>query len=170
VFRVQGGIQVPGATPCPVMIAALAPMMLRIAGELADGTITWMTGVKTIDSHIVPRINRAAEAAGRPRPRVVVGLPVAVTDDPAGARERAGKYFTIYGQLPNYRRVLDLEGAAGPADVAVVGNEEAVAAQIKGFAFAGATDFAAAMFPAEDPPPASIGRTRALLKSLVGQV
>jgi F420-dependent oxidoreductase-like protein len=170
VFKVQGGVQVPGATPCPVLIAALAPMMLRIAGELADGTVTWMTGAKTIDAHIVPRMTKAAEAAGRPRPRVVVGLPVAVTDNPDGARERASKYFAIYGQLPNYRRMLDLEGAAGPADVAIVGDEESVAAQIKDYAFAGATDFAAAIFPADDPAPASIGRTRALLKSLVGKV
>ncbi|MEX2245139.1 MAG: TIGR03564 family F420-dependent LLM class oxidoreductase [Dehalococcoidia bacterium] len=170
VFRVSGALQVPGATPFPVLLAALAPAMLRMAGETADGTITWMTGVKTIATHIVPRITAAAEAAGRPHPRIVVGLPVAVTEDPAGARERAGQAFALYGQLPSYRRMLDIEGAAGPADVAIVGNEDEVEAEIRAFAAAGATDFAAAVFPAGGDPAMSVGRTRALLKTLAGRL
>ncbi len=170
VFRVQGALQVPGAQPCPILIAGLAPMMLRIAGELADGTITWMTGPKTIETHIVPRITTAAEAAGRPAPRVGVALPVAVTDDAAAARERAAQEFQMYGALPNYRRMLDIEGAAGPADVAIVGTEAEVERQIREIAAAGATDFIAPLFPTDSDPDASMGRTRALLKSLVGKV
>src|SRR3989449_9954511 len=101
-FRVNATVQVPVPKPPPVLIAALAPVMLRLAGEMADGTITWMAGPKTLETHIVPRITKAAKQAGRPDPRVVVGLPVAVTDDPAGARERAARSFQIYGTLPNY--------------------------------------------------------------------
>ena len=170
VFRVAGALQVPGATPPPVLIAALAPMMLRIAGELADGTVTWMAGAKTIESHIAPRINAAAEAADRPRPRVAVGLPVAVTDDPAQVRERAAQEFQIYGQLPNYRRMLDIEGADGPGDVTIVGDEAEVERQVRALASAGATDFSASIFPVGDDAAAGMARTRDLLKGLVRKI
>jgi alkanesulfonate monooxygenase SsuD/methylene tetrahydromethanopterin reductase-like flavin-dependent oxidoreductase (luciferase family) len=144
--------------------------MLRMAGEMTDGTITWMAGPKTIDTHIVPRITKAANGAGRPAPRVVVGLPIAVTDDPSGARERAARSFQVYGTLPNYQRMLNIEGAGGPADVAIVGNEKEVEKQLRDVASAGATDFLAGMFPTGDDIQASLDRTRTLLKGLVGKV
>ena len=170
-FRVAASVGVPVDKKPPVLIAALAPVMLRIAGEMSDGTITWMTGPKTIESHIVPRISKAAEGAGRPKPRVVVGLPVAVTDNEDEGRERAGRMFAMYGTLPNYQRVLNMEGAdVGPASVAIVGNEAKVEAGIRALAAAGATDFLAASFPVGDDAMASLGRTRALLKSLIGKV
>ena len=169
-FRVAAGIQVADAKPFPILIAALAPMMLRIAGELADGTVTWMTGPKTIESHVVPRMGKSAANAGRPAPRVCAALPVAVTDDVAAARERAGQLFQIYGQLPNYKRMLDREGVDGPSDVAIVGDEAEVERQIRGMASAGATDLLAASFPVGDDAAASIARTRALLKGLIGKV
>lgn len=170
VFRTTGGVQVPGATPMPVLIAALAPKMLQIAGELSDGTVTWMTGVRTIETHIVPKLRAAALEAGRPAPRVAVGLPIVVTDDVTAARERAARAFQIYGQLPNYRRMLDIEGAAGPAEVAIAGDEAAVERQLRALASAGATDFFAPIMPVGDDAPASVARTRALLKSLVGKI
>lgn len=170
VFKVTGGVQVAGATPPTVIVAALSPLMLRIAGELADGTITWMTGLKTIETHTAPRIAKAAAGAGRPAPRVCVALAVAVTDDPAAARRQAAQLFTVYGQLANYKRMLDREGASGPEDVAVVGDEAEVERQLRAFAGAGATDFIAAIFPAGDDAEASMTRTRALLKTLVGKM
>ena len=168
VFHVTGGLQVPGATPFPILIAALAPRMLRLAGELADGTLTWMAGPKTIETHVVPRINAAAESAGRPQPRVGVALPIAVTDDPAGARERANQELQIYGQLANYRRMLDIEGAKSPGDVAIVGSEAEVERQVRALADIGVTDLVAGVYPVEEDELAS--RTRALLKSLIGKV
>lgn len=170
VYKTMGGIAVAGATPMPVLISALAPVMLKLAGTVADGTITWMTGPKTIETHVVPSITKAASEAGRPAPRVVVGLPICVTDNAAAAKEAAGKYFAMYGGLTNYRRMLDKEGAAGPSDVAVVGNEAAVEQQIRDLASVGATDMIAPIFPLGDDPAASIARTRALLKSLIGKV
>jgi F420-dependent oxidoreductase-like protein len=145
-LKAMGSVTVPGATAPPVLLAALAPRMLHLAGAVADGTVTWMTGRKTVESHIVPAITAAAESAGKAAPRVAVGLPVCVTDDPDGARDKAAKLFAIYGHLPSYRAMLDKEGAEGPADVAVVGDEATVAAAVRGFADAGATDFAAAVF------------------------
>ena len=170
VYRVSAALQVPGARPFPILLAALAPMMLRIAGELADGTVAAFTGPKTIETHIVPRITAAAAEAGRPSPRICVGLPVVVTDDPAAARERGAREAHIYGLLPAYRRMLDMEGAAGPADVAIVGNEAEVERQVRALAGTGATDLLATMFPADKDDDASLARTRALLKSLVGRV
>lgn len=162
-FRVNGNINVPGATPCPILLAALAPKMLNLAGSEGDGTITWMTGPKTLKDYTVPRINEAAAKAGRPKPRVVVGLPVAVTKDVTAAREIAGRSFQIYGTLPSYRAMLDREGAAGPADVAIVGEEDAVAEQIHNLGRIGVTDFLSV------PYGDGVDRTRALLVKLARQ-
>jgi F420-dependent oxidoreductase-like protein len=169
-YRVNGQIAVKDATPMSVIISALAPAMLKLAGSMADGTVTWMSGPKTIETHVVPSIQRAAKEAGRPAPRVVVGLPISVCDDPAAGRATAANAFAIYGGLPNYRRMLDREGAAGPAEVAIVGNEAAVEAQLRGVASAGATDLMAAVFPTGGNTAESFARTRALLKSLIGKV
>jgi len=169
-YRVSGALQLTGAQPCSILVSALGPMMLRIAGELSDGTITWMTGTKTVETHIVPRISAAAGAAGRPSPRVCVALPIAVTADVDAARQRAARIFQMYGHLPNYRRVLDREGVSGPEDVAIVGGERDVEAALRALAAVGATDFLAVMFPATDDGRESIKRTRALLKDLIGHI
>jgi F420-dependent oxidoreductase-like protein len=139
-------LTVAGATPPPVLVAALGPVMLKLTGELADGTVTWMVGPKTLANHITPLITAAAQAAGRPAPRIVVGLPVAVTNDPDRARARATKSLRIYNELPSYRAMLDREEAEGPGDVAIVGDEESVAEQVRQLADAGATDLAAVLF------------------------
>ena len=169
-FNVTAKADVPGALPVPVIIAALAPMMLRIAGERADGTFTWMAGAKTVKSHVAPRINRAAESADRPPPRICVGMPLAVTGDPQAAREQAAKTYERYGQLTNYRRMLDLEGVEGPSEVALIGNEDEVTEQLKAYAEAGATDFLASVFPVGTDEDASLARSNDLLKSLVGKL
>ncbi|MGB0387593.1 MAG: TIGR03564 family F420-dependent LLM class oxidoreductase [Ardenticatenaceae bacterium] len=165
-FKVKASMDVPGSSPFPILIAALGKQMLRLAGEVADGTITWMVGQKTLASHIVPRINAAADGAGRPQPRVCVALPIAVTDDLAAGQAYVAHVYKRYGQLTNYRRVLDIEGVAGPADVAVLGNEEQVEHHLRALADAGMTDFLGAICPIGDDPAASVARTWALLKKL----
>jgi F420-dependent oxidoreductase-like protein len=169
-FKVHATVAVPADSKPGVLIAALAPVMLKTAGTMCDGTITWMTGPKTLESHVLPRLTKAAKEAGKGEPRVVVGLPVAVTDNAAEARERAGRSFMVYGTLPNYQRMLQKEGATGPADVAIVGNEAEVERQIRAVASAGATEFAVAAFPTGDDAQASLARTRACVKSLIGKV
>ena len=165
-IRAHIGLSVPrSARKVPVLLAALAPRMLRLAGEYADGTVLWMTGPATVRDYIVPSISRAAAEAGRPSPRVVCMLPVCVTDDPAQARAGADKALAIYGQLPSYRAMLDKEGAAGPGDVAIVGDEDAVAAQIRALADYGVTDFVAAEY---GRGPDGL-RTKALLRTLAAQ-
>ena len=146
-----------------VMLAGLGPVMLKLTGSLTDGTITWMTGPKTIASHIKPSLDEAAVEATRPAPRIVCALPICVTDDPAAAREQAAKTFQVYGQLPSYRAMLDREGAEGPADVAIVGSEDQVLDGIDQLREAGVTDFNAAVFGNDD----DVARTRELLKTLL---
>ena len=170
VYKINAELNVPGAPAMPIIISALAPRMLALAGEVADGTVTWMAGLKAIDGHVSPRIRAAAEAAGRPSPRVCVALPVAVTDDVSAARERAARSFERYGQLVNYRRILDVEGAEGPAEVAVVGDEASVERQIRAFGDAGATDFIGSVMPVGDDAGQSMLRTRSLLKSVAGRM
>ncbi len=169
-YSAMGQLTVANGKPVSVMVSALAPLMLKMAGSMTDGTITWMTGVKTIATHVVPSISAAAKDAGRPAPRVAVGLPICVTDDVAAGRAAAAQGFAMYGGLPNYRRMLDREGAAGPADVAIVGDEASVEQQLRDFASAGATDLFGPILPSGPDAAASIVRTRALLKSLIGKV
>jgi 5,10-methylenetetrahydromethanopterin reductase len=140
-----GPLQVKAPAPA-VMVAALGTTMLKIAGRLASGTITWMTGPETIESHIIPTIQKAAAEAGRPEPQVAVGLPVCVTDDVSGGKEKAAEVFAIYGTLPSYRAMLDREKAGGPADVAIVGSASEVTARIRQLADLGVTDFCGAPF------------------------
>jgi alkanesulfonate monooxygenase SsuD/methylene tetrahydromethanopterin reductase-like flavin-dependent oxidoreductase (luciferase family) len=148
------------------MISALAPHMLRVAGAITDGTILWMANARSIEAHVAPKINAAATAAGRPAPRIVAGLPVAVHDDVDEARATAATMFANYGTLSNYRRILDIGGAAGPADAAIVGDETRVTADVRALFDAGATDVWAAVFPVGDDRAASRQRARALLKEL----
>jgi 5,10-methylenetetrahydromethanopterin reductase len=163
-MRAGIGLSTPRPGRVPVLLAALAPQMLRLAGPRTDGPGLWMTGPATIRDYVAPTIREAAAAAGRPSPRVVCLLPVCVTDDPDGARARANRVFAIYGQLPSYRAMLDREGAAQPGDVVLTGDEDAVAAQIRALEEAGVTDFVAAEYSHGDDQV----RTRALLKSLLG--
>ena len=170
-FQVAGELQIPDAdmVTCPVVMAALGPRMLEIAGRLADGTVTWMTGPNTLRDHVVPRINESAEAAGNPPPRICAGFPIAVTDHPQRARARADRLFQHYAALPSYRAVLEREGVDSPGEIAIVGDESSVEAQLVRLADLGATDLLATIFPV-DGSQTSTSRTRSFLQSLVGRI
>jgi F420-dependent oxidoreductase-like protein len=136
--------------PPSLLVAALGPKMLEMAGTVTDGTLLWMTGVKTIASHVTPTINAAAVAAGRPAPRIVCSLPIAVTSDVRATSERVNETLAIYGKLPSYRAMLDREGAEGPADVGLFGSREKVLEQLDELAQAGVTEFSAVMSASAD--------------------
>jgi F420-dependent oxidoreductase-like protein len=159
-LSMHGELSIPDTAPCPVLVAALGPQMLRLAGARTAGTLLWMVGEKTVREHIAPRISEAAASAGRPAPRIVAGLPVCVTDDGKGVRENAARAFAIYGQLPSYRAMIDREGVEGPADVAIIGAENEVEDRLAAMRAAGATEFAAVEFAREGDERA---RTRELL-------
>jgi F420-dependent oxidoreductase-like protein len=163
--RTGAPMAVAGAAAPPVLVAALGPQMLKLAGRYTDGTVLWMVGARTLAEHVVPVITAAAEAAGRPAPEIVVGLPVSVTSDPDASRERAASSFGFYNNLPSYRAMLDREGVEGPADVAVVGDEEAVEAELRGLLDAGATGFSLSVFGTREQRV----RTNAVLSGLADQ-
>lgn len=157
-------LAIPDEGRIPVLLAAMGTRMLQLAARRADGTVLWMTGPATIREHIAPTITAAATEAGRPAARIVCALPVLVTDDADAARERAARTFAAYDTLPSYRAMMDREGAAGPADLAIIGTEEQVAARVREVFDAGATEFVASIFAGG----AQAQRTRALLAGLLG--
>ncbi len=154
-YRVDVEINVDSA-PVSVLVAALGPTMLSVTGELADGTITAWVGIRTIESHIVPTLHAAASSAGRPPPRVVAILPIALTDDPDGARDALARMWSWYGTLPAFQAMFDKEGAAGPADVALIGDEATLDAALDRLESAGVTDYVANLIHAD---PATEART-----------
>lgn len=165
-FQVHASAPASPPYPVPVLLGALAPRMLRVAGEVADGTVTWMANRTALEEHVVPRIRAGASAAGRPAPRIVAGLPVAVHDDVREARDDAARQYGFYGELPNYARILRAGGLERSADACIVGDEDSVAAQLRAIVDAGATDVWAAIFPVGADRKASRARTRALLEAL----
>lgn len=164
-YRVMARVTVPEAPKPPVIVAALGPQMLKLAGRMADGTATWMGGPRYLRETAIPAIRAAAAEAGRPAPRIVAGFPIAVTSRVDDAKEAAAKVFANYGALPSYRAVLDVEGAPGPADIAIIGSEAEVEAQVRRLAADGVTDFNASVFPVAGDAAAS-ERTYELLAGL----
>ena len=163
-WTTRGALQMSGAPAPDVHIAALGPQMLRLAGRRTSGTLTWMTGPKTLAEHVVPTLRGAAVDAGRPESavRVAASLPVSVTDDIGGARAQAAEQFAMYGQLPSYRAMLDREGYANPEDAAIIGDEKTVSDRLDELSAVGVDEFSAVVF---DASPEVRDRTRALLRS-----
>lgn len=164
IFTVPGAPQPPG-----LLIAALAPYMLRLAGELADGTILWLTDEHALATHVLPRIRSAAEAAGRPEPRIVVGMPIAICDDEAEGRAAAARIFATYTQIPTYARILERGADARPESVVFVGDEATVRDRLRRYAELGATDVLAAPFAWGDDKATITARTRDFLASLAAE-
>ena len=161
-YRVQGlTLDIPGGTDVPVVVAALGPSMIKLTAEMADGTNTWMVGPKTMEEHIIPSF----QAAGKSDPDIVAGMPIVLTTNIDDAKEKIAQNLTVYGQLPSYRAMLDREGAAGPADIAIVGDENQLRGQIKRFQDMGVTDFNAAIMDTED---GAYARTLEFLGSMSG--
>src|SRR4051794_13752334 len=154
-YRVDATVDIDGVAPVPVLVAALGPKVLELTGRLAAGTITSWVGPRTLDEHVVPTIARAAAAAGRPAPRIAVGLPIVLTDDADTARAQLGSRASWYETLPSYQAMFEREGA-GPGDIALVGDEAALDAGLGRLRDAGATDFVAQILGGE---PGAAART-----------
>jgi F420-dependent oxidoreductase-like protein len=155
-------LDVRGASPVRVALAAMGPRMLDLAGGMADGTVTFMTGPKTLENHVVPRIRAAAEQAGRSEPMIAAAMSVTVTDDVADARARVESRYATVATLPSYRTMLEREGSASPADIALIGDEDAVREQIRHLADIGITDLVVTVNAIDD----EVRRTRELLSAV----
>lgn len=148
-YRVHNPFDITDVGPTPILLAALAPLMLKAAGELADGTILWLADDRAIETHVAPRINAAAEAAERPRPRIVAGVPVVVCrdDEVEGARAWANRALGHAEYSPNYQRLLEHGNIRDVGDMLVAGDEAAVTKGLAAYKDAGATDVAVRVLP-----------------------
>jgi 5,10-methylenetetrahydromethanopterin reductase len=151
----RGGLMLEAPTP-ELVVAALGPRMLELAGSLSDGTVTWMTGPNSLREQIVPTIRAAAERAGRPSPRVIAGLPVCVTADVEAARETVRPRLEGAARLPSYRRMLEREGLDDLADLAIVGDADLVSERIADLAELGVTELMADVFGTPDEREAAV--------------
>jgi F420-dependent oxidoreductase-like protein len=174
-FRIHNPLDITDVAPTPVLLAALGPVMLRLAGERSDGTILWMADERAIGEHVVPHLTQAAEAAGRPAPRIVAGVPVCLCrdDEIETAVARANRILAEAEISPNYQRLLDHGDARDVGDILAAGDEAAVEKRLRAFADAGATDVSVRVVPIGDDRDellASLRRTRAYLASLGGSL
>jgi F420-dependent oxidoreductase-like protein len=173
-FSVHNPMHVTDQPRMQVMLAALGPVMLRLAGERTDGTILWLADEKAIETHIAPRINAAASAAGRPAPRIVAGVPVCLCrpDEVDVAKARADRVLSEATISPNYQRLLDRGDATGVSDILAAGDEEQVRARLASFASAGVTDLSVRVVPIGDGREqllASSRRTREFIAQLASE-
>jgi 5,10-methylenetetrahydromethanopterin reductase len=174
-FTVHNPTAIGADRPMPVLVAALGPVMLQLAGELADGTVLWMADERAIGDHIAPKITKAAADAGRPAPRVVAGIPVclcapAQVDE---AKERANRILGEAEVSPNYQRLLDRGDARDVGDLCAAGDEEAILARMRRFADAGVTDLSVRLLPIgenRDELVASKRRTREMIAALATEL
>jgi F420-dependent oxidoreductase-like protein len=174
-FRVHNELDVTDVAPTPILLAALAPLMLRVAGELTAGTILWMADERAIADHVVPRITKAAAAAGRPEPRVVAGVPVALcpNDEVDAARAWANRALGHAEYSPNYQRLLEHGDATDVGDLLAAGDEAAVVDRLRRFRDAGVTDLAVRVLPLgrdREARVASRDRTLGFLASLTPEL
>jgi len=174
-FQVHNPLDITDITPTPVLLAALGPVMLRLAGERSDGTILWLADERAISSHIAPRIRRAAAAAGRPAPRVVAGVPVCLCrdSDVDAAVARANRLLSEAEVSPNYQRLMEHGDARDVGDILAAGSEAAIEKRLRAFADAGATDVSVRVVPLgadRDERLASLRRTRDLIASLADTI
>ena len=170
-FRVHNPLDITDVTPTPVLLAALGPRMLALCGARTDGTILWLADERAIGSHVVPNLTRAAEAAGRPAPRVVAGIPVCLCrdDEIEAAVARTNRILAEAEVSPNYQKLLDHGDAQNVGDILAAGSESTIVKRLRGFADAGVTDISVRVVPIGDGREeliASSQRTRQLLASL----
>jgi F420-dependent oxidoreductase-like protein len=174
-FRVHNPLDITDITPTPVLIAALGPQMLRLAGERTDGTILWMADERAIGTHVAPRINEAAAAVGRPAPRIVAGIPLCLCADHEidAAVARTNRILAEAEVSPNYQKLLDLGDARQVGDILAAGSESTIEKRLRSFADAGVTDISVRVVPigdGRDELLASMRRTREYLAALAGSV
>jgi len=174
-FRIHNPLDITDIASTPVLIAALGPVMLRLAGERADGTILWMADERTIGEHIAPTITQAASSAGRAAPRVVAGVPVCLCgdDEVDAAVARANRILAEAEISPNYQKLLEHGDAREVGDLVAAGSESSIEKRLQAFADAGATDVSVRVLPIgenRDELIASYKRTRDYLASLHGEL
>jgi F420-dependent oxidoreductase-like protein len=170
-FHIRQPLDITDITPTPVMIAALGPHMLKLAGERAAGTVLWLADEATIAGHVVPTITRAAEGAGRPAPRIMAGVPVCLCGDDQveAAIDRTNRTLSEAVASPNYVRLMEHGNAENIGDVLICGSDTAMEKRMRAFADAGVTDLNCRIVPLggdREERKASAERTREFLAAV----
>jgi F420-dependent oxidoreductase-like protein len=132
-------VHVASGTPIPIYVAAMGPKALQVTGELADGTLPYLAGPRTLGEFIVPTINKAAAEAGRPAPRIIAAVPVLLSTDIDNARAAGAQQLSFYEAIPSYRKVIARERVTSIVDLAAIGSEKTVARQLRSYLDSGAT-------------------------------
>lgn len=174
-FSVHSPFDVADPMPMPVLVAALGPLMLRLAGRAADGTILWMADEKAIAQYVVPTISAAATDASRPQPRIVAGVPVTLctNGEVESARTHASKVLGHAEVSPNYLRLLEHGDAEDVGDTMAAGDESSILKRLHSFRDAGVTDLAARIVPLGDDAESQLAsqhRTHEFLASIATQL
>lgn len=164
--------KLPGAAiPMPVMISALQVGSFKLAGEVADGAITWVTPGDYVRDVAGPALREAASQAGREAPTIVFHVPITVHENVDEVRAQARQQFGFYVKAPHYQKMFIAAGFPEAASgewsdamidaVVVSGNEAAVEARLNELQNAGIGEFIASPLGG-----LSEDRTFALLKAL----
>ena len=159
-----GALDIDGVAPPPVLLGALGPRMLALAGRLADGIVTAAAGPRVLAEHIVPTLTQATGDAGRPAPRIVAAVVACITDDPDAARTRIAATSKPYATFPVFQAMLEREGVTSQVDIGIIGDEATARTQAQRFIDAGATELA---IRESTGTPDEAERTRAFLVSLL---
>ena len=151
-FRARWSYGQPRPGHLPIVVAALSPQMLELAGELGDGVALWMCSPRYISETVIPRVTEGRRRVGKTLEgfEVVAGIDVYLTTDLEAARASARPRFAFYAKLPYYRRVLDAAGFAMELDkrnisdqmihdLAAIGGEEAIRECVRRYRRAGVT-------------------------------
>ena len=170
-YRVNNPLDITDAARIPILLAALGPVMLRLAGEQGDGTILWMADERAVAEHVVPNLTQGAESAGRPMPRIVAGIPICLCGDDEidVAVTRANRLLSEAEISPNYQKLLEVGDATQIGDILAAGSEATIEKRLRSFADAGVTDVSIRVVPIgkdREELIASSQRTRAFLSSL----
>jgi alkanesulfonate monooxygenase SsuD/methylene tetrahydromethanopterin reductase-like flavin-dependent oxidoreductase (luciferase family) len=118
----------------------MGPKALQVTGELADGTLPYLAGPRTIAEFIEPAIAKSAADAGRQKPRIIAQVPAVVSDDVNAARDFVAGQLSFFEAMPSYRKVIAREGIASVVELAAVGSAESVRRQLQRYLDAGATE------------------------------
>ena len=142
IFNVDVSIDTDTCNDVDIYLAALGPKMLDLAGEYTEGTITWMTGYKTIKNNISPVLNSKSYNSKN----ILSSIPICITDDVETVTNEAKSIFKFYNKYPNYKKMIIQEGVKDPSDLAIVGDEDYAYNVLKEYSNSGVTEILAVVF------------------------
>ncbi|MHB2016136.1 MAG: LLM class flavin-dependent oxidoreductase [Candidatus Xenobia bacterium] len=157
-------IHMPSVKPvnAPLLVSGLRPAAFRLAGELADGGISWICPARYLREQALPALKEGAEKAGRAVPKLVAHCFLTVSTNDAAVREDARRRLRFYPRMPFYSKMLeaagDKESAAGEVSdrlidsVVIHGRASQCAERLQAFATeSGAADLIVSLMPGEVP-------------------